>query len=290
MGSFGLGGLVREIRKPASQEQFSLTESIAKFLESGVREDRPGFHISGLYRFCPVRWYFAKTNPKREEISYKTQFRFDIGSSLHSMIQGYLGSMGILKGLWRCENGHTTKVIGVRPKLCEECQSTHLHYREIRVEKTIDDKNFISGRPDGVITVDGEDMGLEIKSVESKVLNMMSEPYDYPVFQLRVYMHLLREMGMFPAIKKGVILYVATSSEETQMLPIKTFMIDHSEDPWKEATTRIAAALDLMKLHESKTITPEKINGQKICTNRTAGKKMYCGYTDECWGIKKSSA
>lgn len=296
--SFGVGGFIQDQQKPINPEGSALAEGIAKYLDNAENDERdPGFHISQLYKFCPVKWVLQQVYKRQTKFPFSTRFRFDIGHALHEMMQRYLGGMGVLKGFWQCENGHRTKTVGTKPAACAECGKKKLSYFEIKIEQEIAPGYNVVGRTDGVIQWEGEDMGLEIKSVEPEVLSTLTRPFDYPVFQLNMYMHLLRQ-SHFPKMRRGVILYVAAAKRaavkctscsmtmggtEPILLPIKQYMIDYTDMFWREATAKIKTAADLYAAYQKGALNVQDLLPRRICNTVSDGRKLECPVATECF-------
>lgn len=296
--TFGVGGFLKDQQKPANFEGSGIGERIAQYLGSAPNDERdPGLHISQMYKFCPVKYVLQKIYNRPIVFSYATRYRFDIGHALHEMAQRYLGGMGLLKGFWQCENGHRTKEIGVKPPQCAECKKEKLSYVEIKVEQEILPGYSIVGRTDGVMQWEGEDMGLEIKSVEPEVLSTLTRPFDYPVFQLNMYMHLLRQTH-FPKMRRGIILYVAAAKRaavkctacsmemhgaEPILLPIKQYMIDYTDLFWREATAKVRTAAELYAAYQKGTLNVQDLLPRRICNTVSDGRKLECPVAAECF-------
>lgn len=296
--SFSMGGFIREQQKPENTVGSGLGEKIAQYLGSAPSDDRdPGFHISQLWQFCPVKWVLQQVYKRPIVHPYSLRYRFDIGHALHEMMQRYLGGMQLLKGYWQCENGHRTKEVGLKPPACAECGKTKLSYFEIKIEQEILPGYTVVGRTDGVIQWEGEDMGLEIKSVEPEVLSTLTMPFKYPVFQLNMYMHLLRQ-SHFPKMRRGIILYVATAKRaavkctacsmemggtEPILLPIKQYMIDYTDMFWREATEKIKTAASLYAAYQKGELKVQDLLPRRICNTVSDGRKLECPVAVECF-------
>lgn len=290
-GFGSLGKLIQKVQKPASQESFGLVDALAKYLDGIEDEERQGFHISQLWKFCPVQWFLNQVVKKPKHIPFRLRYRFDIGHALHGMIQRYLGGMGVLKGFWKCDLGHQTSTISVKPEACPSCGSKVLRYQEISVEHVVEDNQSITGRTDGILFWEGEDMGLEVKSVEAEMLPSMSKPYDYPVYQLNLYMHLLRQGKLkgcvsqpFPNLRRGVILFIAASQKESVILPIRAFVIDYSPKPWEETFLKVKDALRFLADHRRHALNVHDLVVKRVCSTPSEGRKIDCQYCEECFG------
>ena len=280
--SSGFGPLAnfvgRQTHVPAD-DPFGLVHSYASYLDSVTEEPRTGFHVSSLFRFCPVEWCLNQVLKKPKKIPYRLRFRFDIGHSLHTMIQNHFGGMGILKGFWRCGNGHETDKVGFRPEKCHACESKSFSYKEIRVE---DLQYGIVGRTDGVLSLDGEDVGLEIKSVDTNGLNMFQTAPGYASSQLNVYAHLLRQ-SLFPELKRGVILLAALSDKDSVLLPVKTFVCEYTDAPWKEAIKRVQCARNLFDQYKRGELSVPDLISFRSCATKSVGRQAGCIVCDECF-------
>ena len=280
---FGMGDFVQKSQKSGGVESAGLVEAISKHLDNVKDAPRLGFHVSQLYRFCPVKWLLEHILEKHKTISYRLRYRFDVGHAMHRMVQGYLADMGILKGYWRCGNGHLTTEITVKPKECVTCKDTYIRYSEITIRQPLKAGREILGHTDGVLFWGGDDVGLEIKSVEGDALANMFKPYEYPVVQLNLYMHMLRQMKFFPNMRRGMIMFAAMSAKESIMLPIKTFFIDYSESYWNDVVEKINTAIDLHEQYKAGKLTAGDLIEHRICENKSRGSQLECHSVAECF-------
>jgi hypothetical protein len=274
---------VQDRQTSAPSEQLGFVEEVSRFLENYKDAPRrPGFHVSEIsYKFCPVKWVLGKIDPKPRQISYRLRYRFDVGSALHRMIQGYFAEMGILKGFWRCENGHETTEITLKPSACTIC-GKKVFYKEIELEHEIRPGHTVVGSSDGVLQWKGEDLGLEIKSLEPHVLAMMNKPYPYPIVQLNTYMHMFR-MKLFPNMKRGIILLAAPMDKESILIPMKTFYIDYTDTYWNESYAKVLQAIDFLDAFNNGKLTGAELIAKRVCQSRTQGSKIECEQVSTCF-------
>jgi hypothetical protein len=265
-------------------EQLGLVEEVSRFLENYKDDDRaPGFHVSEVaYKFCPVKYIIGKVLEQKRQIPYHLRFRFDVGSALHEMVQEYFAKMQILKGFWKCPNGHITTEISLKPEKCPTCGAKNLHYEEIFLSHDLKNGHAIVGSTDGVLCWRGETLGLEMKTLEPHVLSMMSKPYPYPIIQLNIYMHLLR-MKLFPEMKRGIVLLVAPMDKDAILLPMKSFFIDYTDSYWKDGIEKVTRAIELEEAYRAEKLTAQTLIANRICPTRSHGVKTHCDYLSQCF-------
>lgn len=278
---FGIEKFIGGKAKLQASESIGFVEEYARYLDSVVDEPREGFHISQLWRFCPLRWVLERVFQRGRKIPYALRYRFDVGRALHEMVQGHLGGMGLLKGIWRCDKGHETP-ISVQPLHCPSCGAKRLRYKEVEVGCEVEAGFRIVGRTDGVICWKGEDLGLEVKSVDAGRLPYLNAPDDYPVFQLNLYMRCLRE-SHFPGLKRGMVLYISWPSKETILLPAKAFLVDYSDAPWKEALSKVREAIAMWRAWEGGNLPVSDLLPKRVCRTEADGRKAECGVVSECF-------
>ncbi len=285
---FGMGAFMagRGHKEAPTAESFGLVEKYAEWLDSREEEKRTGFHISSLYRFCPDRWVLEQILGRKWKPEFNLKYRFDIGSAFHSMTQEHFGDMGILKGYWTCRNGHNTTEITLKPSECPTCGHKRLRYKEVRVSHEVEPGHEILGQTDGIVVWEGEDMGLEIKSVDPTRLPIISKPDDYPVCQLNLYMKLLREQHKLN-VKRGIVMYVAGFGKNIILLPIKTYVIDYDESHWDVALAKVKTAIKLWQAHERKELTVRDIMGARPCKIKADGRRLNCTVVEECFSTAK---
>lgn len=284
-----LAEAIKAIRGPEPQTALGLTESIAKYLDTRVEERRDdGFHVSSLFRFCPVQWVLSRIAQKERYIPVGDRYRWDVGHAMHRMIRHYLADMGVLKGRWLCENGHVADGgISLKPSACAVCGEKKFWYREIKMEVPVDKANKIVGSTDGIVVVNGEDVGLEIKSVPPGALSGMREPYPYPVYQLRLYMHMLRVTGVSPNLRRGIVLYAAPMDDRVILIPVKTFEIAYEDGPWNEALGKIKRAIALHGDYKAGRLNLDKLVSERVCATRDDGRRRMppCEFVNEDFGV-----
>jgi hypothetical protein len=283
-GFADIAEFVKERQASEPSEQLGLVEEVSRFLENYKDEDRePGFHVSEVaYKFCPVKWVIGKAMEQKRQIPYHLRFRFDVGTALHKMMQRYFAEMQILKGYWKCSNGHITKEITLKPDKCPTCDDKRLRYKEIFLSHELKPGYRIVGSTDGVLSWKGETLGLEMKSLEPHVLSMMNKPYPYPIVQLNIYMHLLR-MKLFPEMRRGIVLLVAPMDKDAILLPMKSFFIDYTDTYWKEAVEKVTRAIELEEAYRAGKLTAQTLIANRICPTRSHGVKTKCDYLNPCF-------
>lgn len=229
----------------------SRTTVISGLLEKYIvnREDNYGvdehFHPSSMYYMCPRLEVLKRVIPPELMGPVKhdvvTRAKFDIGHAVHAWYQNvYLGPMGILKGRWFCRacgfvHGSSSEPVFM-PKTCGKtledgslCDGSAFEYIECAV---ISEEWNIVGKTDGIITVDGTDYVVDIKTIDPDLFKKLSSPWPSNTFQIQIYMWLF-------GIKKGILLYVDKSSNGPS--PVREFLIEHSSKTVNDACGRITS-------------------------------------------------
>ena len=124
---------------------------------------RDCFHPSEISGdFCPRAWLLGQKNPDlyaEDSVDVATQWRFDVGSALHELVQERLSKTGRLFGLWKCKRWCLEQrcvCYGFRPDDHDSCplslpQKVKWEYMEVPV---VDDELNIAGKTDGIVVLD----------------------------------------------------------------------------------------------------------------------------------------
>lgn len=169
-----------------------LKELIDQFYLDREREkkqkDRIQFFISEVGK-CPRAIFFKFKKVPTEEIEPERLRVFDHGDLLHKMVLNPLESLGLVRAS----------------------------------EIPIPPQKIISGRADAIISINGEEYVLDIKSISGRLnFSKMEKPMQEHVWQVQLYMHFFQK-------KKGILLYINKDTQE-----IKEFIFDYDEKLAKE--------------------------------------------------------
>lgn len=203
----------------------NLAKLVTKYLSTRSQHERsPGIHASEISSeyMCTRREVIRLTIDaaglnSKPPITPKSQGIFDVGHALHEWLRHeYLGPMGILKGIWACQNCPGGVVHGYMPSVCPACGSTgYFKYDEIEVKIP---EYGITGHIDGIVTLDEVDYILDIKTHSTFTWKNLSDIKEGHKRQLNIYM---RAYG----IHKAVCLYVCKDNME-----MRSYIIDFDED------------------------------------------------------------
>jgi CRISPR/Cas system-associated exonuclease Cas4 (RecB family) len=169
-----------------------LRELIDKFYLEREREkkerERVQFYISEVGK-CPRSIFFKFKKAPAKEIEAERLRIFDHGDFIHRMILNPLFSFGIV----------TASEISIPPQ------------------------EIIAGRADAIVSLNGEQYVLDVKSISGKMnFEKMEKPMPEHFWQVQLYLHYFR-------IKKGILLYVNKDTQE-----LKEFVFDYQEEVVKE--------------------------------------------------------
>lgn len=130
------------------------------------------FRGSGIPH-CPLVWAAEsqRTKPRVEERSFMLDYSAAHGSLVHSMIQKWLGFVGVMFGRWKClkcnkifPEGDSKGILGPIHHCGSPCE-----YVEYEMKLGTDDASF-SGHCDGVLLLSGKYVTLEMKERNTQVL------------------------------------------------------------------------------------------------------------------------
>jgi CRISPR/Cas system-associated exonuclease Cas4 (RecB family) len=152
------------------------------------QKDRIQFFISEVGK-CPRAIFFKFKKAPAEEIEPERLRIYDHGDLLHKMILNPLESLGLVRAS----------------------------------EIPIPPQQIISGRADAIISINGEEYVLDIKSISGRLnFSKMEKPMPEHLWQVQLYMHFFRK-------NKGILLYINKDTQE-----IKEFVFDYDKKLVKE--------------------------------------------------------
>lgn len=169
-----------------------LKELIDQFYLDREREkkqkERIQFYISEVGK-CPRAIFFKFKKIPAEELEPERLRIFDHGDLIHKMVLTPLESLGLVR----------VSEIPIPPQ------------------------KIISGRADAIISLNGEEYVLDIKSISGRLnFTKMEKPIQEHVWQVQLYMHFFQK-------KKGILLYINKDTQE-----IKEFIFDYDKKLAKE--------------------------------------------------------
>jgi len=160
-----------------------LKELIDKFYLDQQRDrEQVHFYISDAGK-CPRAVFFKFKNAPRKKMDPRLLRVFERGEYIHR---------NIFNILYRLKIGVTTEV-------------------------SIPAQAIVAGRADAILSINGENYVLDIKSMNSMVFKNLTEPKKENIYQLQLYLHYFN-------IKKGILFYVDKDRQE-----IKEFIVDYDE-------------------------------------------------------------
>ncbi len=131
----------------------------------------------------------------------------------------------------------------------------------VAAEINIPQQEIVSGRADAIVSVNNELHVLDIKSMNSMILNKMTEPKEDNIRQLQLYLH-------FFNIKKGILLYVGKDRQN-----LKEFEVEY--DP--QIAESILTEFKKLKEKIDNDIVPPRIPGYP-----ESWECQYCSFRKIC--------
>lgn len=207
-----------------------IKEIINEEILKGTQKERKGMHISSVGS-CLRKAYLDITHEAESEKLSAKQIRvFENGNYVHDRIRKYL-----------------------KPILKEQ-------------EIPVYDKELgLSGSYDGVVIIEGKEVMIEIKSINSF---MVDKPMENHVKQIMLYMHL-------SGIKKGVLLYESKPNQE-----IFEFEVDYDENIANEGLEFFRVLKQHIGYRKIPNISNDYDKGKYPCM---WGKEK-CPYWRHCYG------
>lgn len=181
---------------------------------------------------CQRQLFYKYLNaPGQSSWDPQMRFRLDVGSAIHAVVDRYLEGMG------------ASEYVRFADYKGEVWIPNRKHY-------TIGFQFNLSGRTDGLYTIDPNRYVLETKSLSSKVFHALRSPKKEHITQAMVY------MACFD-IPVANILYISLESE----LPKKEFMVQFEPEHWAAITDKIELVID----HAERGEYPEREGNSFFC-------------------------
>lgn len=149
-----------------------------------VEKDQRGspFRCSSL-PFCRVNLALKTMLDIREKkTSFRDDFYFTLGRSMHLIVQRWLGRMGLLFGYFVCPYHRKIRAKGVGPFFCSKC-NTEMLYEEIEIKT----KEGLIGHTDGLLPYLDGYFVFELKSISKERLETDTLPYQHNLLQGNAY-------------------------------------------------------------------------------------------------------
>jgi len=202
-----------------------IKEKIDDFYLSKQRDrDKEHFYITDAGK-CPRSVYFQFKKIPKKPMDARVMRVFEHGDHTHLRIISSLFSLGLVKA----------------------------------TEIDIPNKEFIHGRADVIITIDGEPYVVEIKSMNSSSFSRLEAPDPDHYKQIQMYLY-------FFNIKKGIVLYENKNTQE-----LKEFAVDYDETTVRDILEKFHILMEQIKSN----IIPS-------VNNVDTWKCNYCAYAEEC--------
>lgn len=272
--------------------------SLKSLIETGFREEQvvqpptadSFFRISKISSLCAREEVLCAQHEvvRKETLDARSLLIFLHGSSLHWGLQNTaLPAIGVLYGIWKClecgqkhgsvEPGkpvHTTTVL--RPEKCSRCGFSVEHRGEHAFQYVehhfIDEKNRITGHPDGFIELPGHDgFGIfEAKSVGGKnAWEVKKAPNIGHVIQAQMYM-------WFADLKWARLLY--WNKGEYGLEAFSEHHVERDDETIDNVLTTVASVRDSLK----SGVLPER-----ICATDDCPRASKCAVTKKCFAVER---
>jgi hypothetical protein len=229
------------------------------------------YRVSGLSKMCPrqeVLRYLHKVEYS-ETINPTLQKTFDFGHAFHSVVQNnWFGKFGWLHGDWKCTNCGSVYKNQLKPDhVCNKCGHDDMYqYVELSLA---DEKNFLTGHPDGILIIDGFEYVMELKSSNSKmfqyITGVLRRPLDAHLHQINMYMFMLGK-------KRGVVIYFDKDTGAWVQ-----YHVLYNQDVVDDQLGKISTT----KQGIARKIPPEN----RICPNSSCDRAKVCPVRRQCFNL-----
>ena len=286
-----LGRVVRTREKRSAVPSFldsnDPTELAIGFTELSYKREVPyGLpRMSGLYNTC-IREYILGHKLNRKKVQYvdaSLSIVFDIGNSLHSIIQNsdrYF--KGMKMGHWKCTAcDYEVTTICLRPKVCPNCHKDKLQYNEIDMMIP-----GLTAHPDLFLWFPWVDKArvAEIKTIKKDAFLELVAPIPENVYQMTGYVHIANEMGVGVDVdtEVGYLVYVPKEHPGMKNFPIKIFKVRPEPVYTKDIKKKVFEYLNYYN-PETKKVTGLPLPIDECKNNRWKGyRSKSCPVAKEC--------
>ena len=245
----GLNDIANKLRVTSGKWQGPLLKKLYERLQAmnvtDRRDDSDGWHASSIPYLCPRELALRSLFPKpatADDWDPRSLMRVDVGSAVHGWWQNkYLGPANILFGNWVCRGKcqQRWQECLMPSRKCKDCGGT-IDFTEIQMR---DEATGICGSTDGILMLDGDRWGFDLKTSHEDGMSRLKEPYESNVWQMNLYMHML-------GLTKALIVYVdpvcrfwrEKNGKELESLPVLEFRIDYDRKWWDKAVEVTKAA------------------------------------------------
>jgi len=201
---------------------------------------------------------------RKGSIDSKLGITFQIGHSLHDMVQNKLGNE--LLGHWKCVScnhmhGKDDELLKM-PKVCEKCENDKFEYSEIYV---YNEEYQIGGHPDGILDTSPDKSLFELKTINDNGFTSLSfnGPREGYLMQVNLYMWML-------GLKKCYLVYLNKNTSE-----MKEFVLSPDEDMLSKAKLKARELIDAL---DNGTV-PERT----VCNKKSDFRAKSCSMAKLCF-------
>jgi len=248
--------------------------------------------------FCQVEYLFAKLDPIETSVgdSFMERIFVNIGSSVHDVLQTYLGRSGFLYGKWQCKKCYwvSSPVLGtpycgnkrfqwergldlqgnpIGPEKgpCEKGFATR--YKEFKIKDPV---SGLEGSCDGLLVVAGRLYLLEVKTKpSSSSVKRMEEPDPPHVHQAGTYAAVAtpREWGLDQDIE-GIAFCYVPRDYPNRMRWIFHNLAPETLEAFRKDYPGVKNLLKRGNLEDAKAICPDQ---------KYAEKMRFCPFASQCF-------
>ena len=177
------------------------------------------------FPYCGLKaWYDEEPLASDSEEDFLGSLIMGYGTTLHEVLQYYLGQTAKLYGRWACSCGYISRGIKLAPDKCPKCKSTEpLTYTELRV--AVQDQagvDILSGRIDLIIEMEEKLYLVDFKSSNPNTITSHRTfgtvfPYRKDMYQITSYIPLL-EQKMKREVDGWILAYIDRHDPSNRVL------------------------------------------------------------------------
>lgn len=235
-------------------------------------------HVSSLAQnFCPRQYAIALKEDLAlyESVTGGHKVTWELGRAAEKHVRaGFINQYGLkhIYAQWRCDCKKTVREGFYREISCEECGKPVDIFEEPDIW---DDEHGVKGHPDLVFNYRQTLFVMEIKSMNKKDWEALTEPLPTHILQAGMYPRLLRNKGLKVS---PVVTFVYVGKEFVWGSPYKEFHVDMSDPKY-------------VKMHDDMLLEAKKIKDyvekdiplERICQTINGSMAKKCPVSFRCF-------
>jgi hypothetical protein len=270
-------------------------QAFRDLLDLKVRRDDWKFSVRpSALPICPWKVMLAELlgdDGPSEVMSFAREFYFEVGNTVHRVVQKWLGRSGILFGPYECRRCRNIEVTLGEPKKCPTgCERPDWLYREINLKEADPSGIFASAHADGLIHFSWQEDGhyyladfktCSLNSLPSPEYGLVRDYHQKYLMQTGVYVHLLNRSEDMHV--DGTALIFIPRDDPKKMTAIVSDQSDTNGEIYHGVVAEVRAAKAAAKTGDASNVRrmcaskddDKECLFHKVCFDRQATKQLF---------------